>query len=180
MRNKVVLAFPVPFLLIQSAMTWQAVDGMRFAMVGGGGPDALPERAGAEAVGQTYIGDLSISDGPQMITPEEITAVRQALDGWGVTTVVVPDLSRLPSYDRLHLVRTTAVVMTAATGEQPIRQAGAWVWTDVDHAPAPVLASSAALTACSAGAPDGAVTSIERSTGCALSGSPAHPSGGSS
>ena len=179
-QKQVVLAFPVPFLLIQSAMTWQAVDGMAFAMVGGGGPDALPERAGPETLGQSYIGGLSISGGPQTITPEEVTAVRQALEGWGVTTVVVPDLSRLPSYDRVHLVRTIAVVMTAATGELPIRQADAWVWTDVGHAPAPVLSSSAALGACSAGSPDGTVTSIERSTACALAGPPARSSGASS
>jgi hypothetical protein len=179
-QKQVVLAFPVPFLLIQSAMTWQAVDGMSFAMVGGGGPDALPQRAGPERVGQSYIGNLSISGGPQTVTPEEITAVRQALDGWGVTTVVVPDLSRLPSYDRVHLVRTVAVVMTAATGEQPIRQGDAWVWTDVGHAPPPVLSATDALAACNAGSPDGTVASIRHSTACVLAGSPAGSSEASS
>jgi hypothetical protein len=145
--DQVVLAFPVPFALFQSAMTWQAVDGMSFAMVGGGGPDALPARAGKEAPGQTDIGNLSISSaGSQMITPTEVAAVRRALDGWGVTTVVVPDPTHLPT----------------------IRQAHAWVWTGVDRAGPPILASGERLTACGAGSPDGTVASIESSTACVL------------
>ena len=47
---------------------------MTFAMVGGGGPDALPSRAGAERAGQITIGNLSVSETPQTITPAEITA----------------------------------------------------------------------------------------------------------
>jgi hypothetical protein len=168
--RQVVLAFPVPFALFQSAMTWQAVDGMSFAMVGGGGPDALPERAGAESAGQTAIGNLSISAGAQGITPAEVTSVRRALDGWGVTTVVVPDPSGLPGYEQLHLVRTAVMVITAATGQAPVRRADAWVWTGVDHAGAPVLSSAEQFTACGAGPADGTVADIDRSAACVLSG----------
>jgi hypothetical protein len=167
--DQVVLAFPVPFALFQSAMTWQAVDGMSFAMVGGGGPDALPARAGREAAGQTDIGNLSISSAAsQTITPKEVVAVRQALDGWGVTMVVVPDPTHLPTYEQLHLVRDATVLMTAATGQPPVRQADAWVWTGVDRAGPPILASGEHLTACGAGPPDGTVASIDRSTACVL------------
>jgi hypothetical protein len=167
--GQVVLAFPVPFTLFETAMTWQAVDGMSYAMVGGGGPGALAARAGKEVVGQTDIGNLSISSAnSQTISPQEVAAVRHALDGWGVTMVVVPDPSHLPVYEQLHQVRGATVLMTAATGQQPIRQADAWVWTGVDHAGAPVLSSTARLSACGLGPPNGTVASIERSTACVL------------
>ena len=166
--HQVILAFPVPFDLYQSAMTWQAEDDMSFAMVGGGGPGSISEHAGKELVGQTYLGNLSIAGGPQAITRPEIVAVRQALDGWGVTMVVVPDPSPLPLYERLHEVRITAMLLSAATGRPPIRQADAWVWTGVDHAGPPVLAPATWSTACGAGPADGTVTSIDRSTACVL------------
>jgi len=166
--HQVILAFPVPFYLLQSAMTWQAVDDMSYSMVGGGGPDSALGRAGKEALGQKYIGNLSISRSTQPITPPEILAVRRALEGWGVTEVVVPDPSQLPIYEQIRDLRTSAVLFSAATGQQPIRQADAWVWTGVDHAAPPVLASSAWATACDVGAEDGTVASIERSSACVL------------
>jgi hypothetical protein len=170
--GQVVLAFPVPFALYQSAMTWQAVDGMPYAMVGGGGPNAMTARAGKERAGQVYLGNISVDNGgPEPITLKEIAAVRQALDGWGVTTVVVPDQGGLPVYERVHQVRPIAVLMTAATGQRPIRQAGAWVWTGVQHAGPAVLPSAATLQACSAGPAGGTPASIERSADCVLSSS---------
>lgn len=173
--HQVILAFPVPFDLYQSAMTWQAEDDMSFAMVGGGGPGSIPQRAGKELAGQTYIGNLSIAGGPQAITRQEILAVRQALDGWGVTTVVVPDPAPLPIYERLHEVRITAMLLSAATGQRPVRQADAWVWTGVEHAGPPVLASATWSTVCGAGPADGTVVSITRSTQCVLAAASAHP-----
>ncbi len=173
--HQVLLVFPVPFALLQSAMTWQSVDGMSFSMVGGGGPGSLPSRAGNERAGQNYLGNVSIAGGPQGVTPQEVAAVRQALDGWGVTMVVIPDPDNLPIYERLHLVRTTAVLITAATGQPPIRQAGAWVWTRVNHAGPPVAASATRLTLCGAGPPGGSVASIQRSTACVVA-TPASPS----
>jgi hypothetical protein len=165
--RQVVLAFPVPFDLYQSAMTWQAVDGMSFAMVGGGGPDALTERAGREAAGQTAIGLLSVG-GSEDITAHDVTVVRNALDGWGVTTVVIPDPPGLPRYEQLPRVRTTVVLMTAAIGRAPARRAGAWVWTGVDRAGPPVV--SAAVGDCVQGPEDGTVASIDHSVACALAG----------
>jgi hypothetical protein len=166
--HQVLLAFPVPFALEQSAMTWQAVDRMHYAMAGGGGPDALLSRAGPERAGQTYLGNVSISGSPQPVTAQEIVAVRQALDGWGVTMVVLPDQASSPTYERVHLVRTTAVLMTAATGRRPIRQDGAWVWTGVDRAGPPLVPSVAALARCGAGPAGGSVASIEESIGCVV------------
>jgi hypothetical protein len=172
--RQVVLAFPVPFDLLQSAMTWQAVDTMSYAMVGGGGPDSLAARAGTEAAGQADMGSLS-AGAAQSITPAEIGAVRHALDGWGVTMVVVPDPAGLPEYEQLRQVRTLVVLMSAATGQRPLRQAHAWVWTAVDKAGPPVLASAARSAACGTGRPDGTVASIGRSAACVLAAAPSHP-----
>ena len=72
--RQVLLVFPVPYELLQSAMTWQAVNGMNYSMVGGGGPGGIPPRAGKERVGQTYIGRFSISKGRQDATPPVVTA----------------------------------------------------------------------------------------------------------
>jgi hypothetical protein len=171
--HQVILAFPVPFDLLQSAMTWQAVDTMSYAMVGGGGPGSIAQRAGKERAGQNYIATLSAFGSSQPITPKEVRAVRQALNGWGVTMVVIPDPAPLPRYEQLGAVRETAVLMTAATGSAPIRQAGAWVWSGVDRAGAPVLLSAARSTTCGAGPAVGSVTSIYRSTACVLA--PSNP-----
>ncbi len=170
--RQVLLVFPVPYELLQSAMTWQAVNGMNYSMVGGGGPGGIPPRAGKERVGQTYIGHFSISKGRQDATPLVVTAVRQALDDWGVTMVVLPDPDHLPVYEQVHRVRDIVVLMTAATGRPPVRQAGAWVWTGVDRAGPPVQAPAAGFRECTAGPATGSVVSIQKSAACVLSAQP--------
>ncbi len=164
----VVITFPVPWDFRTSSLTWQAVDGMSFAQVGGGGPEAISSRAGKEEAGQSYLGEVSIDGGQLTITPNGVAVSRQALNVWGVTTIVVPDTHSLPTYERLHAVRSAVVLMTAATGRLPTRRADAWVWTDVEQSPPPVLPSSAALAACNGGSQSGPVASIERSAACVL------------
>ncbi len=173
--HQVLLVFPVPFDLLQSAMTWQAVDGMRFSMVGGGGPNSIPERAGSEGAGQAVIGRFSISRGPQVVTPADIAPVRQALDGWGVTSVVLPDPDHLPVYEQVHRVRSTVLLMTVATGQAPERQSGAWVWTGVDRAGPPLQRSPSTLSTCGQGPAVGGVASIAQAVGCVLSAPVAAP-----
>ena len=85
-----------------------------------------------------------------------------------MTTVVVPDPAPLPFYERLHEVRITDMLLTAAIGREPIRQADAWVWTGINHAGPPVLVPAARSTACGAGPDDGTVASIDRATECVL------------
>jgi hypothetical protein len=167
-EHQVLLSFPVPFDLTESAMTWQAVNGMHYSMVGGGGPNSILKRAGTERAGQNIIGNYSISADPSVTTPMKITAVRHALDGWGVTMIVVPDSSGLPRYERVTQARSIVILMTAATGQRPVRQGDAWVWTDVDRAGPPVSASAGALARCNVGAPDGTISSLEGSIGCVL------------
>ena len=138
-------------------------------MVGGGGPDSIAERAGKERAGQTYIGNLSIAGATQPITRRRSSAVRQALDGWGVTTVVVPDPSHLPIYERLHEVRIAGRAddrrhRTSSRSARP----DAWVWTGVDRAGPPVLVPAAARPPVAPVRPTARWPPSTRSTACVL------------
>jgi hypothetical protein len=169
--HHVLLTFPVPFAGMQSAMTWQAVDGMTYSMAGGGGPDGLITRAGPEAPGQAILGDLSTA-GPspkaRSLSLDQVRAVRQALAGWGVTTVVLPDTTSLPSYVQLFQVRSIVVLITAATGQRPTRQAGAWVWNRVQGSEDRPLPPPARLASCGDGPAMGSVSSISQAAICVM------------
>jgi hypothetical protein len=166
--DQVLLAFPVPWAFQQSTMTWQAVAGMSYSMVGGGGPGSILSRAGRERAGQAYIGNLSLTQTPGPVTPEQVALTRRALDGWGVTMVVVPDTSRLPSYERLGNESYIAAVVTAAVGRAPVRQAGAWVWSGVNHAGPSVQATTTELSACAATRHPNTPAAVNRATHCML------------
>jgi hypothetical protein len=168
--HQVLLVFPFAFR--QSNMTWQAVDRMSFAMVGGGGPNSIPSRAGKERVGQHYLADISLAGGPQELVPGEVAAVRGALDGWGVTGVVLPDPRRLPEYEQVFAVRDIVVLMTAATGQVPAYTAGAWVWSGVDRAGPSSTLGPAGLARCAVGPANATVASIQASAACALGPAP--------
>jgi hypothetical protein len=167
--HQVVLSFPVPSAFMQSAMTWQAVDRMHYAMASGGGPNGLSSRAGAEAAGQTVLGDLSVAD-PSIaaapVTAPQVAAVRHALGGWGVTTAVLPDTAHFPSYVHVYQIRSIVVLLTAATGRQPIRQADAWVWAGFAGTDQVVIPTTAELTRCGAGPAGGPLASIVRAARC--------------
>jgi hypothetical protein len=165
-EHQVLLVFPFAFR--QSNMTWQAVDRMSYAMVGGGGPNAIPSRAGKERVGQGYITNISLAGGTPTFVPGEVAAVRSALDGWGVTGVVLPDTRSLPLYERVFATRAIVVLMTAAIGRAPTYTAGAWVWTGVDHAGPASTLDPGQLTACAVGPADGTPASVQASAACAL------------
>jgi hypothetical protein len=164
--GQVLLVFPFAFR--QSNMTWQAVDRMSYAMVGGGGPDSVLSRAGIERAGQSYLSNVSVAGGPQPIVAGEVAAVRTALDGWGVTGVVLPDPAFLPAYEQVFLVRTIVVLVTAATGQAPVYRDHAWVWTGVHHAPPAADPTGAQLAACTAGPSGGPVGSVQASAACIL------------
>jgi hypothetical protein len=138
--GQVVLTIPAPFSLIQSAMTWQAVDSLHFAIVGGSGPEGIPARAGPERAGLTVVSAASISlDGPPAPTAANIGALRRALAGWGVTLVVMPDPRTLPRYDRGTNPPSALGLFTLAVGRPPRYVDDAWVWSDV-RSPAPARA----------------------------------------
>ena len=133
--GRVVLPYPASLNGIQSSMTWQAQAGMTFAMVGGGGPGVTPSRAGKERPGYNVLAQASLPLGPgPTATAANLDAIRSALRGWGVTTVVVPDQPAMPTYERGRSVPYAVALFTAALGAAPVFQADAWVWDRVDGA----------------------------------------------
>ena len=114
-------------------LVWQAVDKMHYSGVNAGGPGGELMRAGKERPGATVIANVTSNGLVRHITTADVAAVRRALDQWGVTMVVIPDQAGLPSYDQITSVTAVAALMTAATGQRPIYQAHAWVWSGVDR-----------------------------------------------
>ncbi len=49
--GRVLLSYPAPFSGLQSAMAWQAVNGMHYSQAGGGGPQGVANRAGSAEPG---------------------------------------------------------------------------------------------------------------------------------
>ena len=132
--GQVILTFPSPLAIEQSAEDWAAVDKMSFALVGGSGPEAIPERAGSEARGQAVVVSSSFSlSGPPAPSNANIQALRSALAGWGVTLVVQVDPATVPLYERSTNPAATLALMTLAIGRAPVYRDGAWVFTHVSH-----------------------------------------------
>jgi hypothetical protein len=148
-RGQVLLTFP-DTLSVESAMTWQTLNDMRYSMVDEGGPGGDTSRAGVEAPGQGVIGIASLpasvsaplGKAANTITPGKIAAVRSALRRWGVTTVVIPDENSLPAYEQIPSVTAAAALIMAATGQRPVYKEGAWVWTAINHARRPSLVTT--------------------------------------
>jgi hypothetical protein len=148
--HQVLLSFPVPYSGIQSAMVWQAVDRMHFALVGGGGPEGIPSRDGIERPGEMLLGTATYSSffDPAYYPSTSLVAIRRALRQWGVTTIVVPDQAHLPIYDQVASVPFVVALMTAVVGRPPVHQADAWVWPDVSRHPWPATWSTRSLSVC--------------------------------
>lgn len=166
--NQVLLILPAPFALIESSMAWQAVNQMHYSMVGGGGPDGVLQRAGIEKAGQRVVAEASFDFEPVHYRPTDIAAVRRALDGWGVTRVVIPDQPDLPAYDKIASVTAAAALMTAATGALPTWQASAWVWLVDRSTPPPHLLTSQEFSSCVAGRAVRGVVAVTGATSCVL------------
>lgn len=159
--GQVLLAYPAPFSGIQSSMAWQAIDRMHFAQAGGGGPQGTAARAGKERPGFAVLASLGFGfTAPPTGTPAELAAVRQALRGWGVTMVVIPDQPGLPAVLRGHDPQYAAGLMTAVLGRKPIFQDGAWVWSAVRHTRSVLHLPAGTLARCADGAPPAAVSPL--------------------
>jgi hypothetical protein len=167
--HQVLLVFPVRSGTAtdnDSPMTWQAVDGMRWALVGTGGPSGVPQRAGPERPGDVVIGGISAPIGTNdRLQPGDIAAVRLALDQWGVTKVVIPDQDGLPAYDQISSVTLAAGMVTAATGIRPTYQDGAWVWT-LTHQGLRPPASEQRLAECVPNRGSRSVAAVQTVTDC--------------
>ena len=171
--HQVLLTFTQPSIWENNPMAWQAVDRMRYSTVNEAGPAGLLERAGEERVGATVIANASSSfadeSGTQMlISTDDIAAVRDALRKWGVTTAVIPDQPNLASYDQIPSVTLVAALMTAVTGERPIHQADAWVWTGVDRTHPASLPTGSRLQECTNGVAVRGVAAVDAVAVCVL------------
>jgi hypothetical protein len=167
--HQVLLVIPAPFSSPDNSMTWQAVDTMHYSMVGQGGPAGILERVGEEHEAAAVIAGASASSGPNAsLAAGGILAVRQALPAWGVTTVVIPDQSTLPFYDRVRSETFAVTLMAAAVGERPVYQADAWVWYGVNHARPSAQPSVARFEACTTGVAPRGESTIETATACVL------------
>jgi len=150
--RSVVLVDPAPFSGIQSSMGWQAQDGLRFAMAGGGGPQGVVGRAGAERAGFETLAGLGAGFAPLPTgTRRDVAAVRQALAGWRVTTVVIPRLpAAWPPIQRGNDPQYAAGFLTEVLGQAPTYRDRAWVWDRVDLRRAPYRLDPGVLGACTA------------------------------
>jgi hypothetical protein len=134
-QDRVLLSYPVPFSGIQSALSWQAVDAMHYSQAGGSGPEGVAARAGTARAGFTVLARMSFGfEPPPRADPANFAAVRHALAVWGVTTVVIAPDARAPRLQEGHDPVYAAAFMTAALGQPPTIQAGAWVWNDISLA----------------------------------------------
>jgi hypothetical protein len=165
-ERQVLLIVPFPSSIRVSAATWQAVDAMTFSMVGGPGPAEVPSREGAERPGASVISDLSVH--ASIPSAAAVGAVRDSLREWGVTMVVVPDQPGLPLYDRIPSVTLAAALMTAAVGEKPVHQDGAWVWSGVGHLVASPHTAPSDVAACVHGLSNRGTAAVEAATSCVL------------
>jgi hypothetical protein len=151
--GQVILAYPAPFSGLQSSQAWQAVNRMRYAQAGGGGPEGQPGRAGRARAGFEGLLNASLPLGPAPgPTPANLAAIREALAIWGVTTIVVPDQPGLPTYDQGRGSAYAVGLFTAAMGRLPAYDHQAWVWTSVTAQGAPTPTNQAEFDRCTTGA----------------------------
>ena len=161
--GQVLATYPFATADSQASVPWQAIEGMPYKMAGGGGPSGTGARAGAYKLGFSVLWDASVPIVPPPdLSATNLAAVRQALRAWGVTMVVVPDDHGLPAYQTARGMAYGVGFFTAVLGSAPMRQPGAWVWSDPERAPPPTTVPSAGLDTCLALAPssvsDGALT----------------------
>lgn len=147
--GQVALVYPAPISLFQQAESWQAVDSLQFAMVGGSGPEALPQRAGDEVAGFELVSAMSFSlGGAPSPSPANVRTLREALANWGVTIVVFPVPSSLPRYSRGTSSGSALGLLTLAIGKRPGFVDDAWVWNDVRSSGPMLSISGEEFTSC--------------------------------
>jgi hypothetical protein len=161
--------YPLIFSGKQAAMTWQALGGQRFSIVGSGGLGAGTVRSGAERAGQNVISRVTFAYGaPPVVTPSDIAAVRRSLRGWGVDTVVLPDQPKLPEYDQVASVPDMAALITGATGIRPVHTGDAWVWNRVGRMAPSTTPTAQRFTTCTSTTGSPGPSAVERAVVCIL------------
>ena len=152
-----VLAYPYPDAPDggeNQAMGWQAIDDLRFRLVGGfaivPGRDGRHSSAVSRFEGtRSILSTLSFSAGLRratkaplpLATPDAVRMVRSSLHHWGAQVVVITREGGTPRYALGYF--------TAVLGRAPRYQDGAWVWYGLGRDP-PLSMDPADVTACAA------------------------------
>jgi hypothetical protein len=139
-------------LSVESPLIWQVADGMRYVMA----DEVASLGTAKEPAGLAVLVNASVpayangsyEDADLTITPSQIAAVRSLFREWGVTTVVLPGGPGLVRLAQLSSVPAAAALITAATGQTPDYEQGAWVWADVKHPAAPLVPTASQFLQC--------------------------------
>jgi hypothetical protein len=153
----------------QAALTWHALSGQEYSIVGTGGLGVGAKHDTGEDQGQNAITKVTFAYGASPnVTTSDIVAVHRALSDWGVTMVVLPDQPELPQYDQVASVTAMAALISAATGARPTLVAGAWVWRGVNSDNPLAYADAAQYAQCTSDLPTHGVIAVNRTTSCVL------------
>ncbi len=124
-----VLAYPFPMsaTLLSEPMVWQAVDGMRFRLVGGyvkvPGPTGAPLTTGTPKSAVRLLYDLTTAAAPDRGLPASaapLLALHAAVQRWQASWVVMTGIGPERA--------AAAAVFTAVIGRPPTISHHAWVW----------------------------------------------------
>jgi len=125
-----VLTFPVASQHSQPPLAWQAVTGLQWSLVGGGGPASSPTvLATPQNTGYRVLVALSDpNDAVPLATAANVTAVRRQLARWDPSLLVIPMNPMLPSAEAAVSPRYAVSFLTAVLGRVPRVVAGSWQW----------------------------------------------------
>ncbi|HUD69815.1 MAG TPA: hypothetical protein VMQ40_06225 [Acidimicrobiales bacterium] len=128
--GQVVLGFPF-FNTTADLLGVQALYGMRYAIVGGTGPEWLNSRQGKEAPGYEVIKQLASRAEARsfdaLANAMQRAEVLSALRGWDVTLVVVP-FERAPNTKGVARAPAVIEAWLGSVLGPPRVQSAAWVW----------------------------------------------------
>ena len=126
-------SYPLIFSGKQAAMTWQALSGQRFSIVGSGGLGAGTVRPGAENAGpeRHLPGDVRLRCTARRDLRRHRGRDPLPCGAGGWTPWCFPTSRSYPEYDQVASVPDMAALITGATGLPPVHIADAWVWNGV-------------------------------------------------
>ena len=169
-QKDVLLVIPAPFSGLKGAASGRRSTACPSRWSAAPVPSAVPARAGRERQAQLVLSQVSVSaHANSSINTADIRAVRQALDAWGVTEVVLPDQPDLPLYDRPLSVTTAGAAMAAATGQLPRHQDQAWVWKGWRQLGSQEVVTGARLFRCTKGVASHG-SAVRTASACVLGG----------
>jgi hypothetical protein len=153
----------------QAALSWHALSGQRYSIVGSGGLGVGAKHDRGEDQGQDIITKVTFAYGSSPnVSSSDIVAVHRALSEWGATMVVLPDQPELPAYDQVASVTKMAALISSATGSRPTHVADAWVWRSVNRDDPVSYPDAARYERCTNGLPHRGVAAVRQATGCVV------------